>query len=165
MGLIQLLVNKDVALVKKYFLSCDGKTPLGMNDILPKVSHFTYCAYSQPSPKDLGSPNREDQLPLNLKPSVLLPMTSSTSRGRVSRSLSSGNNRELNCIKRKNTENQPSILIEKNWRTTAQENRFIPLNRVFLPPLESLLHTNFPPRVILADGSNFTRKYMKEKQY
>jgi hypothetical protein len=160
MGLIQLLVNKDVALVTNYFLSCDGKTPLGMNDILPKVSYFTYCAYPQPSPKDLGS-NREDQLPLHLKTEVLLPMTSSCCR--ISRSFSSDNNRELNCIKRKNTENQPSILIEKNWRTTAQENRFVPLNRIFLPPLESLLHTNFPPQVILADGSNFTRKYVKER--
>jgi len=138
MGLLQLLVNKDLTLITKYFLSCDGKTPLPMNEILPKASHFTYCSYPQQTlSKDSGAAN-ENTMCSSLEARKELPSTNKFIRVR------SHGHSNPTLEAKTNLENFPPILLEKKWRSISPDYKFQHLNRLFLPPLESILQPNIP---------------------
>jgi hypothetical protein len=151
MGLIQLLVNKDITQVTECFLSIDGKTALPMNDLLPKgVSHFSYCRYPVKFTKELGS-SYEDKENLLFDSSLQSSRSPDCVRSSSRILISSNSSLVLN-----NLENQHPILIEKKWRTVAQDSKFIPLNRLFLPPLESVVSVNLPPNVNIHPIGNQT---------
>jgi len=139
MGLLQLLVNKDLTLITKYFLSCDGKTPLPMNEILPKASHFTYSAYPQQTlSKDSGAAN-ETTMCSSLEARKEFP----TPSNKFIRVRSLGHSNPPLEVKT-NLENFPPVLLEKKWRSISPDYKFQHLNRLFLPPLESILQPNIP---------------------
>jgi len=135
MGLVQLLVNKDLSSIYKYFLCCDGKTPLAMNDILPKVSHFTYCPYPAAISKNSAPASTSN---------------SSDHRKEKKTKLSRSHSHIVPSDHKNNIENTPQILFEKKWRCLAiYDTEFIHINRLFLPSLESVIHTNLPTNLKL----------------
>jgi len=140
MGLLQLLVNKDLTLITKYFLSCDGKTPLPMNEILPKVSHFTYSAYPQLIlSKDSGAAN-ENAMSSSLD--ARKEFQTNSVNNKFIRVRSHGHSNALEA--KTNLENFSPMLLEKKWRSISPDHKFQHLNRLFLPPLESIIQPNIP---------------------
>jgi len=124
-----------------------------MNENVPKQTHFSYCHY----PPKLSS---KDQAPTIDDKQIV------TTRSEPSKAASNRNHRKSSSLKISNpinkevatnlinTDIHSSIFQEKKWRTCVQENnKFVHLNRLFLPPLESVSNLSLPPNVNINCGT------------
>jgi len=90
------------------------------------------------------------QLPFQKIQPQLVPLTPLIIEKKKKTKLSRSHSHIVPSDHKNNLENTPQILFEKKWRCLAiYDTEFIHINRLFLPSLESVIHTNLPTNLKL----------------